>query len=181
MHQVAGQMQDCHQSHIPRQVGLLIPNDFKIFPISILAGFGPPLLYIAASASHTPRLWDRMKLLPLLTILGFGISLSTTIAVLEGLTGKAGDFVRTPKLNQGNSRKHTQSIDRSYLPPISPLVWAEIGLGLYALLTIFVLEPYQGWGIVPWMLIYMLGYFYIAGLNLIQHLPKVHRTRAKAF
>ena len=162
-------------------VGLLVPNDFKIFPISVLAGFGPPLLYIAASASHTPHLWDRIKLLPLLTILGFGISLSTTIAVLEGLTGKAGDFVRTPKLNQSNSHKHAQAIDRSYLPPISPLVWVEIGLGLYALLTILVLTPHDGWGIIPWMLIYMVGYFYVAGLNLIQHLPTTHKSRLKAY
>lgn len=162
-------------------VGLLIPSDFKIFPISVLAGFGPPLLYIAASASHTPHLRERIKLLPLLTILGFGISLSTSIAVLEGLTGVAGDFVRTPKLNQSNSRKHNQTIDRSYLSPISPLVWAEIGLGLYALLTILVLAPHDGWGIIPWMSIYMFGYFYIAGLNLIQHLPKVHKTRIKAY
>jgi hypothetical protein len=34
-----------------------------------------------------------------------------------------------------------------------------------------VLAPYIGWGIVPWMVIYMLGFFYIAGLNLIQHSP----------
>jgi hypothetical protein len=45
-------------------------------------------------------------------------------------------------------------------------------LGLYALLTIFVLTPDIGWGMVPWMLIYMIGYFYIAGLNLIQNSPK---------
>ena len=42
-------------------------------------------------------------------------------------------------------------------------------LGLYALVTGIVLAPYIGWGIIPWMVIYMLGFFYIAGLNLIQH------------
>lgn len=162
-------------------VGLLIPSEFKVFPLSALAGFGPPLLYIAANASHTLPLRERLKLLPLLTILGFGISLSTSIAVLEGLTGKAGDFVRTPKLNQSNNRQHNQTIDRSYLPPISPLVWAEIGLGLYALLTILILAPHDGWGIIPWMSIYMLGYFYVAGLNLIQHIPTTHKNRVRAY
>jgi hypothetical protein len=29
--------------------------------------------------------------------------------------------------------------------------------------------PYLGWSILFWMVIYMLGFFYIAGLNLIQH------------
>ncbi|MGB8980747.1 MAG: hypothetical protein WCC12_02620 [Anaerolineales bacterium] len=49
------------------------------------------------------------------------------------------------------------------------MVWVEIMLGIYALVTGLVLEPYIGWGILPWMVIYMLGFFYIAGLNLIQH------------
>jgi cellulose synthase/poly-beta-1,6-N-acetylglucosamine synthase-like glycosyltransferase len=152
--------------------GLLVPQAFKLFPLSIVAGLGPPLLYVVAGAPRVPPLLERLKLIPLMTIMGFGISLSTSIAVLEGLMGKGGRFIRTPKLNLNDSRTQSKEIDHSYREPISPLIWAEIGLGLYALLTIFVLTPYIGWGMVPWMLIYMIGYFYIAGLNLIQHAPK---------
>jgi cellulose synthase/poly-beta-1,6-N-acetylglucosamine synthase-like glycosyltransferase len=150
-------------------VGLLIPEIFRIFPISLIASLGPPLLYLTASASQSPSLSERLKLLPLLTIAGFGISLSTTIAVLEGLLSTGGAFIRTPKLNLSNVRKTNRKFDRSYIQPISPLVWAEIILGLYAFLTGLILEPIIGWGIVPWMAIYTLGFFYIAGLNLIQH------------
>ena len=153
-------------------VGLLAPEAFQLFPISIIAGLGPPLLYAVTSAPRVPPLWERLKLIPLMTIMGFGISLSTSIAVLEGLMGKGGRFIRTPKLNLNNSRTQSKEIDLSYKEPISPLIWAEIALGLYALLTIFVLTPDIGWGIVPWMLVYMIGYFYIAGLNLIQNSPK---------
>jgi hypothetical protein len=53
--------------------------------------------------------------------------------------------------------------------PVSPLVWAEIALAVYAFITILVLTPTLGWGIVPWMGVYMLGFLYIAGLNVIQH------------
>jgi hypothetical protein len=53
--------------------------------------------------------------------------------------------------------------------PISPLVWIELLLGVYALITAIVLTPVIGWGILPWMIIYMLGFFYIAGMNLIQN------------
>lgn len=152
-------------------VGLLIPDVFKIFPLSILAGFGPPLLYLVASARETPPFRERLELIPLLTITGFGISLSTSIAVVQGLIGKGeGVFTRTPKLNLRNRHAGSKPIDADYLPPISPLVWGELALGLYAALTIRMLYPYLGWGIIPWMMIYMLGYFYIAGLNLIQHL-----------
>lgn len=152
-------------------VGLLIPQTFKIFPvISLIAGLGAPLLYLVAVAPHTPPLIEKLKLLPILTLTGFGISLSTTIAVIEGLTGTGGAvFVRTPKLNLSNSNKQRLKVDHTYLSPINPLVWVEIALGVYALLTIVILAPHLGWGIIPWMLVYMLGYFYIAGLNLIQH------------
>jgi hypothetical protein len=153
-------------------VGLLVPDAFKMFPIAVFTALGPPMMYAIANAPQTPPLLERLKTLPLLTITGFGISLSTSIAVLQGLTKKGGTFVRTPKLNLGNKQKQNNKIDRRYLLPISPLVWAEIALGIYALVTSLVLQRYLGWSIIPWMIIYMLGYFYVAGLNLIQHKPE---------
>jgi cellulose synthase/poly-beta-1,6-N-acetylglucosamine synthase-like glycosyltransferase len=153
-------------------VGLLVPGAFSIFPISLIAGLGPPLLYLTATATQHRSILRRMSTFPLLVIVGFGLSLSTTIAVLEGLFSKGGAFIRTPKLNVNNKRQTRQKIDRAYIAPLSPMVWIEIVLGLYALVTGIVLAPYIGWGIVPWMVIYMLGFFYIAGLNLIQHSPE---------
>ena len=150
-------------------VGLLIPDAFKLFPISVFTALGPPLLYAVANSPQTPPLLERLKTIPILTLTGFGISLSTSIAVLQGLTKKGGKFVRTPKLNLGNGHTQNAGIDRRYLPPISPIVWAEIVLGIYALITTIVLKHYVGWGITPWMAIYTLGYFYVAGLNIIQH------------
>jgi cytochrome b subunit of formate dehydrogenase len=99
---------------------------------------------------------------------GFGLSLSTSIAVIEGLFSKGGAFIRTPKLNLDNS-KQKKKIDRAYVAPLSALVWFEIALGIYALITGVVLGSYIGWGMIPLMILYMLGFFYIAGLNLIQH------------
>jgi len=150
-------------------VGLLVPGAFKIFPISVFAGLGPPLLYLTATATQHRSVLKRLRSFPLLVIVGFGLSLSTTIAVLEGLFSEGGAFIRTPKLNVGNKRKGKQKVDRAYVAPLSSMVWIEIVLGIYALATGIILAPYTGWGIVPWMVIYMLGFFYIAGLNLIQH------------
>jgi hypothetical protein len=158
-------------------VGLLEPNAFKALPISALACFGPPLLYFTANTALKMPLLERLKILPLLVVVGFGISLSTSIGVLEGLTGKkTGNWVVTPKLNLSDSNRQSKEIDHSYVNPVSPLVWAEIALALYAFITILVLIPTVGWGIVPWMAVYMLGFLYVAGLNLIQH---TLRTRSK--
>ena len=151
-------------------VGLFAPAAFRLFPLSILAGFGPPLLYLTARASHTPPLLERLKLLPLLTMTGFGLCLNTSLAVMEGLFGKGKSvFVRTPKLNLNDARKHLESVDQTYIAPLNPLVWVEFGLGIYALITGIVLAPTIGWGIVPWMFIYMCGFFYIGGMSLAQN------------
>ena len=150
-------------------VGLLVPGAFRVFPISVIAGLGPPLLYLTATATQHRSILKRMASFPMLVIVGFGLSLSTSIAVLEGLFSKGGAFIRTPKLNVGNRPKQKQKVDRAYVAPLSSMVWIEIILGLYALVTGIVLMPYLGWSILFWMVIYMLGFFYIAGLNLIQH------------
>jgi cellulose synthase/poly-beta-1,6-N-acetylglucosamine synthase-like glycosyltransferase len=160
-------------------VGLLVPGAFKMFPISLIAGFGPPLLYLTATATQHHSILKRLKSFPVLVIVGFGLSLSTTIAVVEGLFSKGGAFIRTPKLNLNNRGKQRQKIDRGYVAPLSSMVWIEIALGLYALLTGIVLAPYIGWGILPWMVIYMLGFFYIAGLNLIQHAPETSQQQTE--
>jgi cellulose synthase/poly-beta-1,6-N-acetylglucosamine synthase-like glycosyltransferase len=159
-------------------VGLLEPGAFKVLPISILACFGPPVLYLTANASLNTPWQERLKLIPLLVVVGFGISLSTSIAVLEGMTGKkVGAWIRTPKLNLSDSNGQDKEIDQSYVDPINPLVWAEIALALYAFITILALTPSVGWGIAPWMVLYMLGFFYIAGLNIIQHTPRTSKKR----
>jgi hypothetical protein len=126
-------------------------------------------VYLSAKAAHSPSLAERLRLLPLLTITGFGLCLNTSVAVIEGLFGKGGVFIRTPKLNLQDTRKRNKPVDKAYIAPVSPLVWLEIILGLYALLTGIVLAPIIGWGVVPWMIIYMLGFFYVAGLSLIQN------------
>ncbi len=149
-------------------VGLLAPHAFKLFPLSIVAGLGPPLVYLSAKASHSPSLAERLRLLPLLTITGFGLCLNTSVAVIEGLFGKGGVFIRTPKLNLEDARKRMKPIDKAYIAPVSPLVWLEFILGFYALVTAIVLAPLLGWSIIPWMAIYMFGFFYVGGLNLIQ-------------
>ena len=55
-----------------------------------------------------------------------------------------------------------------YNLPISPMLWAEMGLGIYAFLAAIILGVHLGLQALPWLLIYSAGYFYIAVLNLEQ-------------
>ncbi|HMN31077.1 MAG TPA: glycosyltransferase, partial [Caldilineaceae bacterium] len=54
-----------------------------------LASFGPPLLYaVAQRRLHPQDWWRRWAYLPLLTLLGTGLSLNNTIAVVQGFSGR---------------------------------------------------------------------------------------------
>lgn len=160
-------------------VGLMEPTAFQSLPISTLACIGPPLLYFTANNSLNMPLRERLKMLPMLVIVGFGISLSTSLGVLEGMTGKkTGDWIVTPKRSLSDSNKGNNWTGQTLHQPISKLVWAEILLALYAFVTLLVLTPLLGWGVIPWMGLYIVGFIYIAGLNIIQHSPKLRRKLA---
>jgi hypothetical protein len=134
----------------------------------MVASFGPPLLYLVTNTEYVPRLVDRLRLLPMLVILGFGLSLNNSLAVLEGLfSSETGTFVRTPKMNLTN--QSGELTRNSYTMTLSPMVLGELGLALYALVALFFLTPRFGWGIMPWVLVYVGGFSYVAFANLVQN------------
>lgn len=154
-------------------VGILAPRTLRLFPWTLIATFGPPLMYMCSKTSYAPRLWDRVKLLPLLTLVGFGLSLNNSVAVFQGLfSKKTGTFVRTPKFNIVNQKdKFTKS---QYTMKVNWMVWGELALAAYSVVSMVILYPYIGIGIVPCLLIYTLGYAYMAGLNLLQTWQLAH-------
>lgn len=149
-------------------VGILAPDAMRVYPWAVLASFGPPLMCLVSKTDQTPRLIDRLKILPFLLLIGFGLSFSNTIAVMQGLFSRdMGVFVRTPKLNVIANGKEWAAKD--YNVPLSKEVWLELALGVYALITVTILVPYVGFGVVPWGLVYASGYFYIAGMSIHQN------------
>jgi len=150
-------------------LGWFAPQVFKLLPFTLVASFGPPLLYLVSKTENAPRLIDRLRRLPLMVLLGFGLSLNNSIAVFQGLFGREiGTFERTPKFNLRSRRR---SWERSmYCMPLSPMVWAELFLAIYAMLTIYLLVPRLGLDVAPWMLTYTAAYLYIALTNIIQNL-----------
>lgn len=138
----------------------------RFFPWFALVAVGPPLMYSLARTSQTPRMRDRLRVIPLLTLLGFGISLNNTVAAVEALTGRGTPFRRTPKFDLHD--RADSWADSVYALPQNPVVWGELALAGYALLTMFLLWPQHGWAIVPWMLVYAAGYLSVAGVSFAQ-------------
>lgn len=151
-------------------LGLYDSHFLRMFPWGGLAAFGPPLMYLCARSETAPRLRDRLSLLPLLILIGFGLSLNNTVAVLQGLFGRdRGTFARTPKFNLTN---HQGFIGASmYSLPLGSMLLGELALLGYALLILILLPPRAGLGVIPWGMVYAAGYAYLIGMNLLQHLP----------
>jgi hypothetical protein len=147
-------------------VGYFASWALRAFPWAGLAIVGPPLLYAASRTAQLPRLGDRLRILPVLVLLGFGLSLSNSLAVFEGLLGKGGSFERTPKFNLRD--RAGQWMSGHYAPRHSAMVWGEIALAGYAIASVAILWNTDSWTTIPWMMTYAAGYLFVAGLTLVQ-------------
>jgi cellulose synthase/poly-beta-1,6-N-acetylglucosamine synthase-like glycosyltransferase len=117
--------------------------------------------FYVASQRVLFRTWsDSLKYVPFLMSLGVGIALNNARAVLAGLFGPPGEFVRTPKY--GVTDKH-----RSWRPQSrSKIKWQpflELALGLYLMLCLVmcIVERKITVGL-PFLCLFMAGYLYVA-------------------
>jgi cellulose synthase/poly-beta-1,6-N-acetylglucosamine synthase-like glycosyltransferase len=135
-----------------------------------LASLGPPLLYaVAQRRLHHAAWWQRWAYLPLLTLLGTGLSLNNTIAVWQGLSGRGGQFLRTPKFRVESTSDTWQR--SSYRLPLDVIWLGELLLLCYALLTVqTAFATGKGWSI-PFLLIYAGGYGVMVVVGLWQARP----------
>lgn len=150
------------------QVKIYSGNAFVrfLFDISLflLATCSASAFYLASQREIFNHWRDKVKYLPFLMALGIGISVSNTIAALEGFFGKCGEFVRTPKFGVETSADHKWKqkishvkIKKSYVP------WIELTFGLYmvgcvCMCLYYGTAPFS----VPFLVLFAVGYFYVS-------------------
>ncbi len=130
-----------------------------------LVSVGPPALYALAQRRLHPQNWIRnWAYLPLLMLLGMGLSLSNSIAAVQALLGRGGTFLRTPKFKvEDESDAWHQS---GYALALEPLVAVESFLALYAAVGCFVSLTHGHWWNLPFLALYACGYAVVAALGL---------------
>ncbi len=123
-----------------------------VFSIPLLAStFGPAVLYTTSQRYLYPKDWrGRILLLPALMLVGFGICLSNTRAVLEAIFGIKSGFIRTPKRGTGVSKSYRLTPDRI------PLL--EIAAGIYCAVTLIAYARSGNYAIVPFLSLYVVGF-----------------------
>jgi cellulose synthase/poly-beta-1,6-N-acetylglucosamine synthase-like glycosyltransferase len=130
------------------------------------SSLGPPLVYALAQRALYPDWRRRLLYLPILVLLGTGIALNNTRAVIEALRGQGGVFARTPKFRlEGRSGRWSDSAYRLSLS------WTTLGeglLALYALATVVAAWRAGNRYAIPFMLLYAAGFGLTALLGVWQ-------------
>ena len=133
-----------------------------------LATFGPSALYAYSQRVLYPDWRRRLPSLPSLMLLGTGIALSNTQAVLEGLFRRGGEFVRTPKFAI-QSREGSWRTNR-YRDRFSWTAVGELALSAYSAFGVYLVLGRGRFLIGPFLVLYTLGFAYVGILTLIHSL-----------
>ena len=120
----------------------------------------------------------RIFQLPFVISLGIGISLSNSRAILEGVFGGCGEFVRTPKYGVGNRNDDWLSKKYRSITNLLPIV--ELLFGLYMTLAIATAIHAERWLSLPFLFLFQFGFLYLGGLSIIQPMLRVRQQRMAA-
>jgi len=125
-----------------------------------LVSLGPPLMYAVSQRTLYPRRWLRhYALMPMLVLLGTGVALSNSRAVVEALLGVESVFRRTPKFRI--EARGDQWQGSRYALPLDGIVVGELALALYAVATVVVALWHGNVYAVPFLGLYVGGFGYV--------------------
>lgn len=150
---------------------------FAVAFILSVGSLGPLVMYLVSQKKLHPEDWyKRVFFLPWLTVIGTGIALSNSIAWLEAILGKKSLFVRTPKLRLESKKDKIEERRKYHFAKISPVVWGEIFMGFYIIFTIYLAFRVEKYWIIPFMILYGTGFFYIGFYSIYEALD--HRWKS---
>jgi hypothetical protein len=114
-----------------------------------------------------PGKWFRAILyLPFLMALGIGLTVTNTRAVLEALMGKQSAFARTPKYRVESKKDKVRA--GNYRKRLGWVPWIELLIGCYFAVTVYYAVDNENYITVPFLLLFVLGYWYTGLMSLLQ-------------
>jgi cellulose synthase/poly-beta-1,6-N-acetylglucosamine synthase-like glycosyltransferase len=136
-------------------------------PLFLASTFSISSFYLVSQRELFPKTWPRALLyLPFLMALGVGLTITNTRAVLEALFGKQTPFARTPKYNVES--KKDKVCATPYRRRLGWLPLLELLIGGYFALTVYYALENENYITVPFLLLFVLGYWYTGLMSLLQ-------------
>jgi cellulose synthase/poly-beta-1,6-N-acetylglucosamine synthase-like glycosyltransferase len=138
-------------------------------PLFMASTMSVSSFYLVSQKELFPRTWYKTFLyLPFLMSLGVGLTITNTKAVLEALFGIKSAFARTPKYRV--EKKGEKSQARKYRKRLGIIPWIELAIGCYFAGTVWYAISTENYFTVPFLLLFVLGYWYTGLLSLFQGL-----------
>jgi hypothetical protein len=150
------------------QLGMLADLSLGFMTFS---GVMPPLMYIVAQVTTRPDTPRRLRGLPVLILVGTGLAVSNTAAVLAGMFGgDHGEFQRTPKSGAGTGQTH-------YLPPADLTAYVELTMA-----AVIAWGAWTAWQVspvvAPYLALSALSYA-VVGIGSLRDRWRVRRVRVQ--
>ncbi len=147
-------------------LGAHFPAFFAYFS---LATFGPVGVYALSQRALYPNWGERFRYFAFLVLIGTGIALNNTLAVLGALTGRGNNFRRTPKFRvEGVGDTWTA---KRYALPFGWEALGELALAAYALLGVVFACENDLLSTVPFLLLYAASFGFTGTLSLWHSRP----------
>jgi len=136
-------------------------------PLFMASTFSISSFYLVSQRELFPRRWPRALLyLPFLMALGIGLTITNTKAVIEALIGKQSAFARTPKYSVVSKQDKVGAT--KYRKRLGWVPWVELLIGTYFAMTIYYAVENENYITVPFLFLFVLGYWYTGLMSLLQ-------------
>jgi cellulose synthase/poly-beta-1,6-N-acetylglucosamine synthase-like glycosyltransferase len=147
------------------------------FPLFAASSFSIAVFYLMSQRELFPRTWMKTFLyLPFLMALGIGLTVTNTKAVMEALLGIKSAFARTPKYRVAKKGEKSQAAIYRKRLILAP--WIELFLGCYFLLAIIYTFSNHNYFTAPFLILFVIGYWYTGLMSLLQGRFERWRTGA---
>ena len=136
-------------------------------PLFMASTMSVSSFYLVSQKELYPKTWAKTILyVPFLMALGVGLTITNTKAVIEALFGVQSAFARTPKYRVEKKGERSQA--KKYRKRLGIVPWIELALGCYFAATVWYAVSTENYFTVPFLLLFVLGYWYTALLSLLQ-------------
>jgi cellulose synthase/poly-beta-1,6-N-acetylglucosamine synthase-like glycosyltransferase len=136
-------------------------------PLFLASTFSISSFYLVSQRVLYPEKWWRTFLyLPFLMALGIGLTVTNSRAVLEAIFGHQSSFARTPKYRVESRKDKVHS--SHYRRRLGWVPWIELLIGCYFALTVYYAIENENYITVPFLLLFVIGYWYTGAMSLLQ-------------
>jgi cellulose synthase/poly-beta-1,6-N-acetylglucosamine synthase-like glycosyltransferase len=146
-------------------------------PLFTASSFSIAVFYVMSQRELFPKTWMKTFLyLPFLMALGIGLTVTNTKAVMEALLGIKSAFVRTPKYRVAKKGEKSQAAKYRKRLVLAP--WIELALGTWFFLAILYTFSNHNYFTAPFLILFVIGYWYTGLMSLLQGRFERWRTGA---